>query len=42
MTTPVAKFDQKLACLAHDPLVQFFQDIQKAYDWLDRGRCMDI
>ena len=34
--------DQQLAGLCHDPLFQVFLDVQKAYDSLDRVRCMEI
>ena len=36
------KLAQKLVGIAHEPLLQVFLDVQKAYDYLYRGRCMDI
>ena len=36
------KLEQKLAGVVHDPLFQVFIDVQKSYDSLDRGRCMEI
>ena len=42
MTTLEAKLVQQLAGLAHEPLFQVFLDVRKAYDSLDRGRCMEI
>ena len=33
---------QQLAGLCHDPLLQVFLDVRKAYDSLDRVRCMEI
>ena len=35
-----AKLDQQLAGLAHEPLLQVFIDVCKAYASLDRGRCL--
>ena len=37
-----AKLAQNLAGIAHEPLFQVLLDVRKAYDSLDRGRCMDI
>ena len=37
-----AKVEQKLAGMVHDPLFEVFIDVQKAYDSLDIGICMDI
>ena len=37
-----AKLVQQLAGIAHEPLFQVVLDVQKAYDSLYRGRCMDI
>ena len=37
-----AKLSQHLVGLAHKPLFQFFLDFFKAYDSLDRGRCLEI
>ena len=36
------KLAQKLAGIAHEPLFQVFLDVLKAYDSLDRGRCMEV
>ena len=36
------KLAHQLAGLAHEPMFQVFLDLQKAYDSLDRGRCMEI
>ena len=36
------KIKQKLAGIVHEPLFQVFIDVQKAYDYLDRVRCMEI
>ena len=33
---------QQLARIANKPLFQVFLDVRKAYDSLDRGRCMEI
>ena len=37
-----AKLSQQLAGLAHEPLFQVFLDICKAYDSMDRGRCLEV
>ena len=37
-----AKLDQQLAGLAREPLLQIFLDIRKAYNSLDRGRCLEV
>ena len=37
-----AKLSHKLAGLVHEPLFQVFLDVPKAYDFLDRGRCLKI
>ena len=34
------KLAQQLAGIVHDPLFQVFLDMQKAYNSLDRGRCI--
>ena len=34
--------EQKLAGIFHEPLFQVSVDVQKAYDSLYRGRCMEI
>ena len=36
------KMDQYLTGLCHEPLLQVFLDVRKAYDSLDRGSCMEI
>ena len=36
------KVVQQLAGISHEPLVEVFLDVCKAYNSLDRGRCMDI
>ena len=36
------KLEQQLAGMACKPLFQVFIDVRKAYDSLDRGRCMEI
>ena len=40
--TMEAKLAQKLAGLYHGPPFQVLLDVRKAYDSLDRGRCMEI
>ena len=35
-----ANMEQKLAGIVHKPLLQVFIDMQKAYDFSYRGRCM--
>ena len=42
MSTLEAKLAQQLAGLAHETMFQVFLDVQKAYDYLDRGQCMEI
>ena len=37
-----AKLDQQLACHEHHPLNAMFIDIQKAFDAMDRRRCLHI
>ena len=37
-----ANLAQQLAGLAQNPLFQFFLDLYKAYDSMDRERCMEI
>ena len=37
-----ANLDQKLADMCHDTLFQVFLYAQKAYNSLDRGRCINI
>ena len=37
-----AKLGQQLVGLAHEPLFQVLLDVHKAYNSLDRGRCMEI
>ena len=37
-----AKLEQQLAQIFHEPLLQVFIDVRKAYDSLDRGICMEI
>ena len=37
-----AKLAQHLAVLAHEPLFQVLLEIPKAYDSLDRGRCLEV
>ena len=37
-----ATLDQKLTVLDHEPLFQVFLDARKAYEYLERERCMDI
>ena len=42
-TVPLeSKLVQQLAGISHEPLFQVLVDLCKAYDLLDRGRCMDI
>ena len=36
------KLVQQLVGIVHKPLLQMFLDVHKAYDYLDRGRCMEI
>ena len=42
IATLEAKLFQKLAGVSHKPLFQVFLYVRKAYDSLDRGRCMEI
>ena len=37
-----AKLVHQLAGIFHEPLFQFFLDVRKAYESVDRGRCMEI
>ena len=37
-----AKLAQRLDGLAHEPLFQFFLDVYKSYDSLDRGLCLEV
>ena len=37
-----AKLYRKVVWLTHKPLFQFFLDVQKAYDLLDRGIFLEI
>ena len=37
-----AKLAQQLAGIAHKPLFQVFLDVRKAYDSLDRERCLEF
>ena len=41
-TTLEAKLAHQLAEIAYEPLFQVVLDIQKVYDLLDRGQCMEI
>ena len=36
------KLEQQLAGIFHEPLFQAFVDVQKTYEYLDRGICMEI
>ena len=36
------KLAQQLTGLSHELLFQVFFDIRKAYDSLDRGRCLEV
>ena len=36
------KLYQKLAGIVHEPLLQVFVDFRKAYDLIDRWRCLEI
>ena len=44
--TETATLEEKLAHqlegIVNKPLLQVFLDVQKVYDYLDRGQCMDI
>ena len=42
MATLEANLDHQLAGIFHETLFQVFIDVQKAYDLLDRGICLDI
>ena len=42
IATLEAKLAQQLVGISHKPLFQIFLDVRKAYDSLDRGRCMEI
>ena len=37
-----AKMAQQLAGIAHDPLFQVFLYVQKAYNYLDQERCLEL
>ena len=37
-----SKPEQQLYRLANEPLLKIFLDFCKAYDFLDRGRCLEI
>ena len=37
-----SKLAHKLAGIVHETLLQVLLDVRKAYDSLDRSRCMDI
>ena len=37
-----AKIAHQLNGIEHEPLFQFFLDVLKAYDFMDRGRCLKI
>ena len=37
-----SKLEQQIAGISHKPLFQVFVDVRKAYDSLDRRRCMEI
>ena len=37
-----ANLAQQLAGIVHEPLFQMLIDVRKAYESLDRGRCMEI
>ena len=37
-----AKLSQHLVGLVHEPLFQVFLDVRKAYDSLDRDRCLQL
>ena len=37
-----AKLEQQLVGIVHEPLFQVFIGVRKAYESLDRGRCMEI
>ena len=41
IATLEAKFAQQLTRIAHKPLFQVLLDTRNAYDYLDRGRCME-
>ena len=41
-STLEAKLAQQLAGMCHDPLLQVLLDVSKAYNYLDRQRCMEI
>ncbi len=36
------KLNQQLAWVDQEPLYQIYLDLRKAYDALDRGRCLEI
>ena len=40
--TMEAKLDHNLAIMVHEPLFQVLLDVKKAYNSLDRVRCMEI
>ena len=42
MATLEYKLEHQLAGLAHKPLFQVLLDVQKAYDLLDRERCLEL
>ena len=37
-----AKLSQHMVGLVHEPLFQVFLDVRKAYDSLDRDRCLQL
>ena len=37
-----ANLVQQLSGISHEPLIQFFLDVCKAYNYRDKGQCMDI
>ena len=37
-----AKLEQQLAGIVREPLFQVFIDVRKSYNFLDRGRCIEI
>ena len=37
-----AKLSQQLSGIAHEPIFQVFLDIRKVYEYLDKGRCLEV
>ena len=40
--TMEAKLSHELVVMVHKPILQVLLDVQKPYNYIDRGKCMDI